>query len=154
MSTRLSPGSPSQMMAALFLRGPVEVAIEAVVAGVDLAADEPLGVRLVPDEHLVPRLEPVQRLGLLGPEALGIVLGRAARAVSYSARLLTWALAANSAGGGKVRVSLRTLVMLDAAGEDMSGASEVGGHSKRARNDSNGTGPNDGRLIPHINEMG
>ena len=38
----------------LVLARPVEVAIEAVVAGVELAADEPLGVRLVPDEHLVP----------------------------------------------------------------------------------------------------
>ena len=54
---------------------PVQVAIEAVGAGVELAADEPLGVRLVPDQHLVPVLEPVERFGLLGPEALGIVLG-------------------------------------------------------------------------------
>src|SRR5436190_12972448 len=38
---------------------------------------------------------------------------------SYSARLLTWAAAANSAGGAKLRVSLRTLVMCEAEGEDM-----------------------------------
>src|SRR5688572_8921438 len=36
---------------------------------------------------------------------------------SYSAMLLTWADAAKAAGGGKERVSLRTLVMCD--GEDM-----------------------------------
>src|SRR5262249_60163030 len=40
---------------------------------------------------------------------------------SYSARLLTWACAANSAGGGNRRVSLRTLVILAAAGLDMLG---------------------------------
>src|SRR4051812_36017570 len=37
---------------------------------------------------------------------------------SYSAALMN-ALAAKSAGGGKVRVSLRILVMLAAAGEDI-----------------------------------
>ena len=49
--------------------------IDAVKAGVDLAADEPLGERLVPFEHLVPFFEPAKRLGLLGPEAVGIVVG-------------------------------------------------------------------------------
>ena len=39
-----------------------EVPVEAVVAGVELPADEPLRVRCVrPVEHLRPRLEPVQR---------------------------------------------------------------------------------------------
>jgi hypothetical protein len=33
--------------------------------------------------------------------------------------LLTWARAANSGGGGKVRLSLRTLVMCWPAAEDM-----------------------------------
>ena len=46
-----------------------EVAVEAVGADVELAADEPLRVRLVPDEHLVPALDPGQRFGLFGPKA-------------------------------------------------------------------------------------
>src|SRR5207247_299761 len=54
---------------------PVEVAVEAVVTDVELAAVEPAGVRLVPDEHAVPALEPVQRLGLLGPEAFRVGVG-------------------------------------------------------------------------------
>src|SRR5207253_9813746 len=40
---------------------------------------------------------------------------------SYSARLLIWAFAANSAGGGNCRVSFRTLVIFGAAGEDIAG---------------------------------
>ena len=40
-----SPGSPSKMIAALFSRGGAEVPVEAVLRDVELAADEPLGVR-------------------------------------------------------------------------------------------------------------
>src|SRR5262249_36497672 len=47
---------------------------EAVVTHVELAADEPFRERLVPLQHLVPLLEPVQRLRLLGPKLLGMVL--------------------------------------------------------------------------------
>src|SRR5262249_4772272 len=53
--------------------------------------------------------------------AAGSSLARC-QSFSYSARLLTCALAANSAGGGKVRVSCRTLVMLAEAGEDIRGS--------------------------------
>src|SRR5438094_5817282 len=42
---------------------------------------------------------------------------------SYSARLLMWAYCEKSGGGGNCRVSLRTLVMLVPAGEDMVGRS-------------------------------
>src|SRR5262249_30306057 len=59
----------------LVLARPVEVAIDAVVADVELAAVEPARVRLVPGEDPVPALEPVQRLRLLGPEALRVVPG-------------------------------------------------------------------------------
>ena len=53
----------------------LDVAVEAVVGDVELAADEPLGVRRIgPVEHLLPRLRPVERLGLLGPEALVVLL--------------------------------------------------------------------------------
>src|SRR5207247_2045133 len=41
------------------------------------------------------------------------------KSFSYSSRLLRCAFAAKSAGGGKVRVSLRTLVMCEPAEEDM-----------------------------------
>ena len=53
---RRSPGSPSQMIAALLRRAVAHVAVEAVDAGVELAADEPLRVRRLPVEHLRPRL--------------------------------------------------------------------------------------------------
>src|SRR5262249_22563865 len=59
----------------LVLAWPGQVAVEAVIADVDLAAGEPLGVRLVPHQDLVPALEPVQRRRLFGPEALGGVVG-------------------------------------------------------------------------------
>src|SRR5262245_12297635 len=48
--------------------------IEAVVTGVDLAADEPLGMWLFPIEHLLPFLEPVQGFRLLCPEGLWVAL--------------------------------------------------------------------------------
>src|SRR5262249_55744184 len=51
-----------------------QVPIDAVGADVDLAADKPLRERLVPDEHFVPFLEPVQRRRLFGPEFFRIVL--------------------------------------------------------------------------------
>ena len=47
--------------------------VEAVVGDVGLAADEPLGERLVPLEHLVEGLKPVQLAGQPAPEALDVV---------------------------------------------------------------------------------
>ena len=53
----------------------LDVAVEAVVGDVQLAADEPLRERRVrPVEDLVPLLEPVQLLGLLGPPGLGVLV--------------------------------------------------------------------------------
>src|SRR5262249_34184863 len=52
-----------------------QMAIEAVVRGVELASGKPLGVRLVPDQDFVPALEPVQGLGLFRPKSIRIVLG-------------------------------------------------------------------------------
>ena len=89
-----------------------QVPVEAVVAGVELPADEPLGVRGVrPVEHLRPRLEPVQRLAPARPRT------HRGRARAHSVRRSParrrsrspWPT--NSAGGGKRRVSFRTLVM-------------------------------------------
>src|SRR5262249_48377032 len=52
-----------------------EMPIEAVVADVEPAADEPLGHGGLPVEDAVPRGEPAQPLGLLAPEAVRIVDG-------------------------------------------------------------------------------
>ena len=49
------------------------LAVQAVVSHVRLSADEPLGVRDFPFQHLVPLLEPVERLSHLAPEGLGLV---------------------------------------------------------------------------------
>src|SRR6266404_2003114 len=50
--------------------------VEAIVRGVDLAADEPPGVRRVrPVQHLRPPLEPVERFRLLGPEGVRVLVG-------------------------------------------------------------------------------
>src|SRR5205085_5364321 len=49
-----------------------EVPVETVEGGVDLAAREPLGERGLPDQGLLPRLEPGEMLlGHAGPELLG-----------------------------------------------------------------------------------
>ena len=55
----------------------LDVAVEAVVRGVELAADEPLGERRVrPVEHLVPLLDPVAApRACSAHEALGVGLG-------------------------------------------------------------------------------
>jgi hypothetical protein len=54
----------------------LDVAVDAVVGDVELAVGEPLGERRVgPVEHLVGLLVPVQRLGLLGPEPLVVLVG-------------------------------------------------------------------------------
>jgi hypothetical protein len=52
-----------------------QVAVETVVGGVDLASREPAMVRGVPLEDALPRLEPVEPLGLRLPPGVGI-LGR------------------------------------------------------------------------------
>src|SRR5262249_39811652 len=44
-------------------------------ADIEPTADEPLGERLVPLEHLVPARHPRERFRLFGPETVGIVLG-------------------------------------------------------------------------------
>ncbi len=50
----------------------VEVAIQAILRDVDLAADEPLGERRLPLEDLRPLLDPHQFLGSIGPVPLRI----------------------------------------------------------------------------------
>ena len=55
--------------------GGIDVAVEAVVGDVELAADEPLGVRRLPLEGLPPRLEPVELPGETLPEPDGVLRG-------------------------------------------------------------------------------
>src|SRR5216683_633544 len=59
----------------LVLAASLHMPVEAVVADVEFAADEPLGVRLVPDQHLVPAPEPVKLFSLLGPETVRVIFG-------------------------------------------------------------------------------
>src|SRR5207248_4786370 len=75
-----------------------EMAVDAVGADVELAADEPFGVRFVPLQHAVPAPGPQQRLGLLRPEPLGVVRGALAEAL-----LLGHALDMRGGGEGRWR---------------------------------------------------
>ena len=86
------------------------VAVDAVIRGVELAADKPLRERGLPVEHLVPRLVPGQDLGVLAPEPLGIILGPVPEGLVLG-HAADVGLARESAGGGKIRVSCRTLVI-------------------------------------------
>ena len=52
-----------------------QVAVDAIVTGVDLSADEPLGFGHVPLNHMVPLFEPVKVAGQFAPERGRIVLG-------------------------------------------------------------------------------
>ena len=112
MSVRCSPGSPSQMMAALLRRHVGEMPVETVVGDVELAADEPLGVRRLPLQDRVPLPEPVQ-LGLGQPRPEGFGSSEASRlSASSSSRDLMCARSENSGGGGKTRSSWSTDSML------------------------------------------
>jgi len=51
------------------------VAVDAVRAGVQLSADEPLRVRRLPVENLCPRTRPFQLAGETRPKRFGIVCG-------------------------------------------------------------------------------
>ena len=99
------------MIAALFFRGAVEVPVEAVVAGVDLAADEPLRVRRVasraPASH---GLNQCSDFGLLGPEGVGVVLGPLREPVALGGARRAPARRTRPTAGN-CRVSFRTLVM-------------------------------------------
>ena len=57
----------------------MRVPVHAVVGDVQLAADEPLHPRRVPLQHLLPRREPVQALGLARPRSLRGSFRRARR---------------------------------------------------------------------------
>ena len=58
----------------------LDVAIQAIIGSIELAADEPLRPRRVPLQNFFPRLEPMKLFGGLGPEGLRIF----ARGVEYA----------------------------------------------------------------------
>src|SRR4029077_5761700 len=64
-----------------------EMAIQAVVTGVELAADEPLGEWLLPLQHLVPLGKPGQGCRLLGPETLRIATCPLVKLLIFGERL-------------------------------------------------------------------
>ena len=55
--------------------------VEAVVRGVDSAADEPFGIREIPFEGFVERLEPMQVARAFGPERVRIFVGALAKSL-------------------------------------------------------------------------
>ena len=101
--------------------------VEAVVGDVRLPADEPLGQRLVPLEHLLERLEPVQFIGHAAPKALQ-VFGRLA------AEAFVLRHGADSGLGRKIALAAGTAALLSSrcrSGricDDMDNPSE--GHGK------------------------
>src|SRR5580704_1824288 len=52
-----------------------QMTVEAVVRGVELAIEEPLGEGELPLQDLVERLEPTELLRTLGPKCFGVLLG-------------------------------------------------------------------------------
>jgi len=70
-----------ELVAALF-----QVAVQAVLCDVELAADEPLHLGLVevPLQHLVPLLAPGKGFGLCGPESFGVLDAEAVGLVVFS----------------------------------------------------------------------
>src|SRR5262249_40689838 len=97
-----------------------QVPVDAVIAGIELAAGEPLGVWLVPDQHLVPVPEPAQLFGLLPPEGFGVVAG-------LLPELFVLGQAANVRLGGKVRGRRKAPAFLEDAGNVRGGGR---GHGK------------------------
>jgi hypothetical protein len=59
----------------------LHVTVDAVVAGIGLAAGEPLGVGGFPFKHVLEGREPVEELGLVGPERHRVVDARLVQAL-------------------------------------------------------------------------
>ena len=57
----------------------VEMAIEAVVRGIDRTANEPFRIREIPLERLAERIEPMQVVRAFGPERVGVILSALAQ---------------------------------------------------------------------------
>ena len=91
------------MIAALLRRAPAHVAVEAVDAGVQLAADEPFRVRRLPVEHACPTGATIRARRRTSPRTLQDRV----RPRHRSFRRVTCAGRRNAGGGGNVRSSLR-----------------------------------------------
>ena len=83
--------------------GCLKMTVEAVVRGIDLPANEPLGIRNFPIEHLAPFLEPVKFVSLTSPEFVGLVEG-------FGMKLPVLGHAANAGFFGKRRRGLENPV--------------------------------------------
>ena len=59
----------------LVAAGTVEMAVEAVLAGIELSTDEPLGVGEFPVQDFFPLFAPDKMRSLAGPEFLGVLEG-------------------------------------------------------------------------------
>ena len=70
------------------------MAIHAVITGIKLAANKPLGIGAVPFESSMPTLEPMQRLRLFFPE-----LHRVGGSALINARVINIGLSAEGVGG-------------------------------------------------------
>ena len=116
-----------------------DVAVEAVVGDVELAADEPLGVGELPVADRLPLLRPVEQLGgLLGPEPF-VVRGR----LVVHERPGDQGVSLMCSGGGNVRFSAYSASIVSAAVSslmrstlatpDAGGASAAAKRRRRAR---------------------
>src|SRR5690606_37699654 len=103
----------------LVAQAALDLEVEAVVGEVRLAAHEPGGVRLVPLEHPLPRLEPVELPGRLAPERLRIVERLAVEALVLL-QVGEVRFARQGAGGSEPALLLRGAV--DAVGHGTSRA--------------------------------
>src|SRR5262249_49188652 len=137
---RRSPGSPSHRMAVLSRRGPVRWRSRQLYEALIFPPTNHFACGSFHSTTRSQRLNQCSRSAWAAQKRSGSSCACCQRA-SYSARLLTCAFAEKSGGGGKVRCSLRMLVMCDVEGEVMrelqgrGRASVVSrGHSKRSRN--------------------
>src|SRR5262249_11678930 len=119
VSTRQSPGSPSQTMAALLRRGPARWRSRQLTLALMRPPSNQRACGSFQVSTLSQRLNQASDSACSAQKPSGSSSARF-QSCSYAATLPTCALAANSAGGGKVRVSFSTLVMCDGAGEDIS----------------------------------
>ncbi len=129
---RMSPGSPSQNQRGLVAARACQMAVETVVGGVDLAADEPLRKRQLPFEHFAERLEPIEVARAFGPESFGVRVG-APDSAWYSARLLTHAWALNSAEGANFAISVSVESISSASVEAIAHLSTFRAYATRDR---------------------
>ena len=115
---------------------PARVAIDAVDARVQRAADEPLRMRRLPVEHLRPRREPLQLRGESGPERLRIALRRARRhprRARWPAREMRRAAETSGLPGGDRRARA-TGTFWDMADQDTPGdGGRAGGKGARTK---------------------